>query len=43
MEKKKEKEEENEVGERFLVLVCGGVHGKVMGKNEAWNGVVCSK
>jgi hypothetical protein len=28
----KEKEEENEVGERLLVLVCGGVHGKVMEK-----------
>jgi hypothetical protein len=42
-EKKKEKEEENEVGERLLVLVCGGVHGKVMEKNETWNGVVCSK
>ncbi len=41
--RKEEKEEENEVGERFLVLVCGGVHGKVMEKNEAWNGVVCSK
>ncbi len=40
---KKEREEENEVGERLLVLVCGGVHGKVMKKNEAWNGVVCSK
>jgi len=31
MERKK-KEEENEVGERLLVLVCGGVHGKVMKK-----------
>ncbi len=40
---KKEKEEENEVQEMLLVLVCGGVHGKVMEKNEAWNGVVCSK
>jgi hypothetical protein len=40
---KKEKEEENEVWERLLVLVCGGVHGKVMEKNEAWNGVVCNK
>ncbi len=32
MEKKKEKEEENEVRQRLLVLVCGGVHGKVMKK-----------
>jgi hypothetical protein len=31
MERKK-KEEEKEVGERLLVLVCGGVHGKVMKK-----------
>ena len=38
-EKKKEKEEENEVGERLLVLVCGGVRGRVMEKNEAWNGM----
>ncbi len=30
--RKKKKEEENEVGERLLVLVCGGVHGKVMKK-----------
>jgi len=37
--RRKEKEEENEVGERLLVLVCGGVHGRVMGKNEAWNGM----
>ncbi len=29
---KKEREEENGVGERLLVLVCGGVHGKVMEK-----------
>ncbi len=29
---KKEREEDNEVGESLLVLVCGGVHGKVMGK-----------
>jgi hypothetical protein len=28
----KEKEEENEVGERLLVLVCGGVHEKFMKK-----------
>ncbi len=41
--KKEEKEENNEVEERLLVLVCGGVHGKVMEKNEAWNGVVCNK
>ncbi len=40
---KKEKEQENEVEEMLLVLVCGGVHGKVMEKNKAWNGVVCSK
>ncbi len=36
---RKEKEEENEVGEGLLVLVCGGVHGRVMEKNEAWNGM----
>ena len=36
--KKKEKEEENEVGERLLVLVCGGVHGKVM-KNKMKHGM----
>jgi hypothetical protein len=30
--KKKKKEEENEVKERLLVLMCGGVHGKVMKK-----------
>jgi hypothetical protein len=29
---KKEREEENEVWEGLLVLVCGGVHGKVMEK-----------
>ncbi len=29
---RKKKEEENEVEERLLVLVCGGVHGKVMKK-----------
>ncbi len=36
---RREKEEENEVGERLLVLVCGGVHGRVMEKNETWNGM----
>ncbi len=40
---KKEKEEENKVEEMLLVLVCEGVHGKVMEKNKAWNGVVCNK
>ncbi len=30
--KKKKKEDENEVRERLLVLVCGGVHEKVMKK-----------
>jgi hypothetical protein len=30
--KKEKKKEENEVRERLLVLVCGGVHGKVMKK-----------
>lgn len=37
--RRKEKEEENEVRERLLVLVCGGVHGRFMEKNEAWNGM----
>jgi hypothetical protein len=32
MYEKREKEEENEVGERLLVLVCGDVHGRVMKK-----------
>ncbi len=36
---RKEKEEENEVWGRLLVLMCGGVHGRVMEKNEAWNGM----